>query len=109
MKKLITVVIALVSLFALLTNSAMAELYPSCGVVMIVDRDSDIVMFKDIMGRTWKMRGCEDWYPLDFAALMMDDNGTPYVKDDRIVRATYQRALEDWAKKFPYQWGIVED
>lgn len=109
MKKLITITIALVALFALLTNSAMAELYPSCAVVMIVDRDSNIVLFKDIMGRSWKMRGCEDWHPLDFAALLMDDNGTSFVKDDRIVRATYQMAVEDWAKRFPYQWGIVED
>ena len=105
MKKIITITIALVALFALLTNSAMAEMYPSMAVVMVVDRDSDIVLMKDVMGRTWKMRGCEDWEPLYIAALMMDDRGTPYVKDDKIVKAYYQMTLEDWNRMFPYKWG----
>ena len=46
MKKLIAIALIVVSLFAIFTCSAMAETRLKVAVVMIVDRDSDIVLLK---------------------------------------------------------------
>lgn len=52
--------------------------------------ESDRVIFVDALGHYWIMDGIEDWMPGDVASLVMFDNGTAKVTDDRVIRATYQ-------------------
>lgn len=104
MKK-ITITAIIVALFTMFAIPAMADFYPTCAVLTVVDRETDTLTFEDVMGRTWTMQGCEDWEQWYFAALLMDDNGTPEIADDIVVKAHYQMTVEDWAIAFPQKWG----
>lgn len=92
MKKLIAIALIVVSLFAIFTCSAMAETRLKVAVVLIVDRDSDVVLLKDYNGKTYKMKGCEDWDPLDLAILTLDGG--------KITKARYQGNLIGYYERF---------
>ena len=63
--------------------------YPKAGVVIQVDRDLDEIMIEDCIGGIWVYQGADDWCEGDIAALIMDNNGTPSIYDDKIVKITY--------------------
>ena len=59
-------------------------LYPNVGIVTEVDTESDTVTWND--GRNkWTFYGVEDWMVGDGIAVIMSDEGTESVKDDRMI------------------------
>lgn len=87
MKKIITLIIIIVALFTIAT--ATAELYPETAKVVEVNYDTDTVTVETFMGFLFDFEGCEDWAVGDCASLIMDDNGTEKIFDDKIVMAQY--------------------
>ena len=87
MKKVIAVIIAITALFAIAT--ATAEQYPQTAKVVEVDYDTDTVTVETFTGFLFAFEGCEDWEVGDCASLIMDDNSTEKIFDDKIVMAQY--------------------
>ena len=69
-------------------------LYPLAVKVETVDREADVVECVDGAGNVWEFFGCEDWQEGDFAALLMNDKGTPSIYDDEIITARYAGIFE---------------
>lgn len=75
--------------------------YPKAAIVIQVDsercselklclnHDLDEIMIEDCIGGIWVYQGADDWCEGDVAALIMDNNGTPSIYDDKIVKITY--------------------
>ena len=69
---------------------APSSTYPAAGVVVTVDRASDLVTFRTGGGHLYSLTGCDDWTPGDVIACTMNDNGTPHdVTDDTITQYRY--------------------
>ena len=92
MKKTIIALLLILALIVPTINTAFAETRLKVAVVLIVDRDSDIVLLKDYNGKSYRMKGCEDWDPLDLAILTLD-NG-------KIKSARYQGNLIGYYERF---------
>ncbi len=69
-------------------------LYPLAVKIESVDREADVVKCVDGAGNVWEFFGCEDWQEGDFAALLMNDKGTPSIYDDEIITARYAGTFE---------------
>lgn len=69
-------------------------LYPLAVRVSTIDREADVVKCIDGAGNVWEFFGCEDWQEGDFAALLMNDKGTPSIYDDEIITARYAGVFE---------------
>lgn len=67
----------------------LSHLYPITALVSELDYSRDIVVFEDDMGFRWAMSGIEDWRPGDGASLLMHDNGTASIYDDKIITARF--------------------
>lgn len=65
------------------------DLYALSTTVIDVDTIANIVTCVDFNGNEWQFTGAEDWTVDDIAALVMFDNGTPEIEDDKIITATY--------------------
>ena len=96
MKKSTTLmwIIAVISviLYFLSPTYAKAEAsceYPTCGVVVEVNEEENLVTFQDFMGNQWSFKDTEDWYVNDICACIMNDNGTATVYDDVIISVQY--------------------
>ena len=63
--------------------------YPQTMYVYQVDTIHDVVTFVDHNHELWQIEGVEDWDVGECASLIMFDNYTPEIKDDKIVRARY--------------------
>lgn len=68
--------------------------YPQTFVVDSVDYTADSVTLRTSAGFLFQFSGVEDWAPGDMAAAIMDDNGTPEIFDDIILRTRYTGAAE---------------
>lgn len=55
------------------------------------DFTEDTVIFQDYSGECYEWYGIEDWYMHDFAVVCLDDNGTDFCEDDKIVSVRYTR------------------
>lgn len=66
-----------------------AKEYPTCGEVVEVDYENDLVVVEDFNGNLWEFEGCEDWLEGDIASMIMNDCGTPEIYDDEIVTVKY--------------------
>lgn len=60
-------------------------LYPNVGIVTEVNTESDTVYWSD-GNNDWYFYGVEDWMVGDGIAVIMSDEGTEEITDDRIVR-----------------------
>ena len=92
MKKVIAVALILVTLATIgctTFKTTKENFYALSTVVVKVDRENDIVTFKDFNGNMWEIEGCEDWEVNDIGALLMNDKGTETIYDDEIVQAHY--------------------
>lgn len=91
--KIITLLIMLFSSLATLTtetpNETTTEQYPTTGIVTEIYYDTDQVVIMDFNGFLYTFYGVEDWMIGDVCSCIMDDNGTPDVKDDIIVQTKY--------------------
>ena len=63
--------------------------YPSCGMVVEINRENGEVIVKDFNGNLWAFEGNEDWLEGDICAMIMSDEGTPSIYDDVIIQARY--------------------
>lgn len=70
-------------------------LYPLAVRVSTIAREADVVECVDGAGNVWEFFGCEDWQEGDFAALLMNDKGTPSIYDDEIITARYAGTFGD--------------
>jgi hypothetical protein len=97
MKKLIA--IALILILTAIAMTASAEIYPLTAKVVEVNYDDDIVTVETFTGFLFSFEGCEDWMEEDCASLIMDDNGTESILDDKIIMAQYGAwTLINWAE-----------
>lgn len=60
------------------------DLYPNVGIVTEVDAESDTVYWSDGNDK-WFFYGTEDWMVGDGIAVIMSDEGTEEITDDRMV------------------------
>lgn len=89
------ITIAIIALCGIATASA--EVYPLTAKVIEVDYIADLVTVETFMGHLYMFEGCEDWQEGDCCALIMEDNGTELVIDDKIVMAQYSAwTLINW-------------
>lgn len=72
------------------TSRNCSQVYPLAVTVDSVNRVSDTVQCYDGAGNLWEFSGVEDWFPGDVAALLMDDNATPWtISDDKVLGVRY--------------------
>lgn len=57
--------------------------------IIELDYESDTVTVMDANGFTWDFKGCEDYFKGDLVSLVMDDRGTDFIYDDKIVNDRY--------------------
>lgn len=108
MKKLLYLLTALATLTS--TSSAVPtdttqntnteNLYPVSAIVTEINEKDDIVTVEDTSGNLWDFYGVEDWTVGDGCAMIMDDNGTENVEDDRIVSTKYYE--NNWVTAYCY-------
>ena len=64
--------------------------YPTTGIVIEVNYDTDTVTVEDFNGHLWSFYGCEDWMIDDICAMLMNNCGTPEtILDDTIITVRY--------------------
>lgn len=90
MKKIVCCVLVLIVCTVLLLTAwnprEKTVLYPSGGIVEVID---DTVYITDSTGNVWSFYGSEDWQTGDYAAMIMDNNGTDTIYDDVILQVCY--------------------
>lgn len=66
-----------------------SQMYPECGVIIKIDKRRNTVTFQTQNGNMFAFYGTEDFLVGDLVAVIMDDNGTPKVSDDKIMDVKY--------------------
>ena len=90
----ITLILIMSAVFIVKINKSLPEketqnLYPLTTFVISVNYTTDTVITEDSNGNLWTFYGVEDWQNGDCCSFIMDNNGTPEIKDDKIVSAKY--------------------
>ena len=70
--------------------------YPLTTEIVELDRENDVVTCEDFNGYLWQFEGCEDWQEGDICSMIMNDNGTAEIFDDKIVSVRYSGTFEGW-------------
>lgn len=88
-----------------LSISAHAEIYPKTARIVNIrlEGTKDVVTLEDSNGFTWEYDGVEDYYLGDLVSLIMDDNGTEIISDDKIISHRYSGYYHD------YSWKQTEE
>ena len=63
--------------------------YPQCGIITEIYRKADMMVITDSTGNEWLWEGVEDFQTRDHVSMVMDDNGTDFVSDDKILKIQY--------------------
>ena len=71
------------------TEKILSHVYPLSGIVTKVNQQKDYIIVTDATGNEWEFNGIEDWQEGDIAAMIMDDNGTEEIYDDKIIDIHY--------------------
>jgi len=71
------------------TKPSMDGYYPQSGIVVVLDYNTDEVIWEDFNGFQYAFYGIEDWCVGDGVSAIMYDNGTPKVFDDIIIDVNY--------------------
>lgn len=104
--KLLVAVVSSIAGIAFTGTKSEAKLYPDCGMVVEVnkiqgDDPYELVIEMQNGNLFSKTTDESDWCEDDMIALIMDDNGTPSVKDDIIIASKYvgwEAVPETWNK-----------
>ena len=77
--------------------------YPDCGLIIDIDEECNLVTYQTQNGNIFCFTGIEDFFVGDLVATIMNDSGTPEVKDDIVVSARYvgwidEVYLDNWVK-----------
>lgn len=94
--KIIVALVTLVGILCGFVACAWAEQYPRLFIVKSLNYDNDAILFCDVNGEEWEYYGIEDWEVNDVGAAIMEDNNTPTIYDDSIVKIYYQTQIEGW-------------
>ena len=89
-KKFFAIIFLIPLIFAIyfgFLSSKVNDLYPATGV--ITDISDDVVTYEDFNGFKWQFYGAEDFSIGDVVSVMMNDNNTPEIFDDEIVKVRY--------------------
>ena len=94
MKKVLAVVLVMVTMFTTVIASAKApelsgNFYPLTVKVIDINTDYDVITAIDGAGNIWQWDGDCDWLLGDYASLLMYDFNTPKIFDDEIVDIKY--------------------
>ena len=81
--------VVIFSLFLNATIGALAEDYPTCGKIIKIDYQENLIYIKDFSGNVWVYEGVEDWVIGDIVAMIMDDMNTAIIYDDEIKVVRY--------------------
>lgn len=65
------------------------RVYPETAVVVVLDEEEDIVTVQSAGGIRWNFAGCSDYDPGDVVSLLMEENETPEITDDRVLQSRY--------------------
>ena len=63
--------------------------YPQCGTITEIYRKADMMVITDSTGNEWLWEGVEDFQTRDHVSMVIDDNGTDFVSDDKILKIQY--------------------
>lgn len=91
-KKFISELIATAVLFC----GVIPGLYPEVGKIVQLDEENDIVYVANCSGHVFSFYGIEDLNMGDLIGMIMDDNGTPLIYDDKVVDIIYGGRPEDF-------------
>lgn len=77
--------------------------YPDCGLIIGIEEEGDLVTYQTQNGNIFCFTGIEDFFVGDLVATIMNDSGTPEVKDDIVVSVRYvgwidEVYLDNWVK-----------
>ena len=77
--------------------------YPDCGLIIDIDEECNLVTYQTQKGNIFCFTGIEDFFVGDLVATIMNDSGTPEVKDDIVVSVRYvgwidEVYLDNWVK-----------
>lgn len=88
-EKIAFALIALVLIIAMIIVilSKKTKLYPQTTTVINI-KDNTVIV-EDFNGFHYQFNGAEDWQVGDICSCIMNDNGTPQIKDDKIVKVKY--------------------
>ena len=75
-------------------NINLTEIYSLATVVTAVDAENDVVECQDYNGNVWEFTGCDDWQVEDIASLILHNNNTDDITDDKILSVTYSGKFE---------------
>lgn len=70
--------------------------YPKMGYVTYVDEIADVILIEDPAGYRWIWDGAEDWIEGDICSMIMYDNNTLNIKDDKIVSIKHDGWVEGY-------------
>jgi len=87
MKKVIIGAVLVIGIISCLF--ANAGFYPMTTVVCEVDYEANTVVCSDFNENLWCFYGCEDWQTGDICSMIMFDNRTKNIKDDKIIMVKY--------------------
>lgn len=85
-----------VGVYKVTTYSVENNLYPMTGIVIHVSRSTDTVTIQDSNSNLWQFTGAEDWHKGDIASCLMNNNKTPEISDDIIIKAEYNGTVAGW-------------
>lgn len=86
--------IALLVIVALsVTSCDVQHAYPAVSIVNEIDNDTDLVFCTDYNGNIWCFAGVEDWFYGDVVAMLVNDNGTEEIFDDKVVSVRYAGSI----------------
>lgn len=86
-------IIATLGVINLKGTQKIKNFYSMTTEVIQVSRANDTVTVKDFNGNLWQFKGSEDWYAGEICSCIMDNKGTPEIKDDEIIKVHY----DGWA------------
>lgn len=75
------------------TQPTVAHEYPAVSIVNEIDNDTDLVFCTDYNGNVWCFSGVEDWFYGDVVAMLVNDNGTEEIFDDKIISVRYAGSI----------------
>lgn len=98
-KTLLAILIIVLSVMAFMPVIKQINYYAVVAEVVELDYSKDEIVFRTWNGFDYRYKGIEDWCIGDAASLCMNDNGTDFVMDDKIVNARYDRIDFDSPKR----------
>jgi len=89
MKKIAISILILAILSAMFCTAGITEIRPDTLVVIETDHSTDTLVLETATGMIFEYEGIEDIFIGDLVSVSFDDNGTPDITDDIILKLEY--------------------